>query len=812
MAEEEKETGKRQANPGYALFQIAKAFTTNQKHEDAATRQRAQAKIDQWTAVINGMLNGTVDVGSRTPVAGIPGWATLEVVTGGFATGELLAGGPLLAHEQTLLAEIASHGDLPDRQLLNAYHLTEAGLARLREQLRTGRFEVAVPEEGALLVVAWLVQNGQAGEARNLLDELAPFFPQLRFYPIPSERPRQFGSRVYRQDVGKTINSLREIQTNQRILAQKEAIQVWLPLYDEIVRLFLETVEGEMPNLQRGPNGEQLFLENGKYPVVGGWPCQKYPPDWTVRAQKIVVEYKAKRAEHKLCGRPERSKDSFAQLYQYLQQCIVNPTALSGRDVGRIRLILARYVAKRGAPDSAAWQPVRAQQKQQASGPTFHQISRVVITRLAAYPAASGLDDLADITQPITGAEAARWQIQAGTPVPVPQQKKIRRCLRESVDQLVALGVITSGETLAQVLPQITSEIRAAGIVEPALRQLYAAIYRAFRRRRSLLLLNLESQIKLEELPWVAVLNRFRDETLSSQQLARQTLEEVTRLAIVSFPQAILPNKLLQELRALAKGAGLDLPLVDEVAADIFMGKFTDKFLEAAKQAGNMLEGTLYEIYYGIDYQKIQRIPAGKKDKKLRWPRHAGSDSGDAFVSLCAARAGVTYAGYKPAVNGMIIEQQQIYTSQNLAVLFAALDLKETLAEQLEKLAQSCFIWICRRLQVKTERWHARLIMVKNAAYAWRQMIFFLSLLPPEALQTFLVWAETYLKKQDAVFQTRFRPAWQGLLLAASGTSLDDEQANRLKARRFLGWSVKEHWLLAQDVKWESNNKAWDNF
>ena len=110
---------------------------------------------------------------------------------------------------------------------------------------------------------------------------------------------------------------------------------------------------------------------------------------------------------------------------------------------------------------------------------------------------------------------------------------------------MVERGLVTSGETLARVLPQMTSGLRAIGITEPTLGQLYAGIYRAFRRRRSLLLLNLQKQIQVEELPWVAAIERFRSDSLSSRELARQTLEEVTILTLTSFPQAILPNKLL---------------------------------------------------------------------------------------------------------------------------------------------------------------------------------------------------------------------------------------------------------------------------
>src|SRR5262245_2678040 len=89
-------------NPCYAALQIAKALTTSEEHDDAATRDRAKEKITQWKTVLLNIVSGSVDYGSRTPVEGVPGWATLEVVTGGFATGNLLAGGSLHAQEQKL--------------------------------------------------------------------------------------------------------------------------------------------------------------------------------------------------------------------------------------------------------------------------------------------------------------------------------------------------------------------------------------------------------------------------------------------------------------------------------------------------------------------------------------------------------------------------------------------------------------------------------------------------------------------------------------------------------------------------------------
>jgi hypothetical protein len=326
---------------------------------------------------------------------------------------------------------------------------------------------------------------------------------------------------------------------------------------------------------------------------------------------------------------------------------------------------------------------------------------------------------------------------------------------------------------------------------------LYAAIYRAFRRRRSLLLLNLEKQVQIEELPWIAAIDRFRDNNLSSRQLARQALEEITQLTIVSFPHAILPNKLLQELRALAKSAEFDIPLVDEVAADIFMGQFSDKFLEAANRAADLIDGSVYATYYAINCNEIRKLQRAKATPATGW-FSSSKPKLNAFAELCASRAGVELGTWNPATNGMIIEQQQILTTQNLGPLLRGLGLTDAIREQLGDMSRRCFQWICERHQMKIDRWHARLIMVKNTAYAWRQMIFYLSLLPKQEVARFLDWANTHLEKQRADFVSRFRPVLQGLSLANDGQEIGKPAERTLGAHRFLGWSKDRHWLLAE--------------
>ncbi|MEW6735998.1 MAG: hypothetical protein AB1489_32185 [Acidobacteriota bacterium] len=779
------------ANAGYALGQLAKAFAANQTHEDKEVRTRAEKKIENWIKVFKGMLSGLLQVGSRTPVAGMPNWVTLEVVKGGFATGNALADGPLQAHEEELLKRLSIVQTGIARSVLNSYFLSEIGLQELRSMLKNGSYRINVPEEGALLVVAWLIDQSRFDEARALLDEIGPHFSKLRFYPVPNPQPLTMSPVVYLQDVRQTIKDLQKVDLPVEIQKQEEAIEIWIPLYDRVVELFVETIEGSAPSLKTDSNGKPLMSEAGVFQVEGGWPCQIYPEGWHERAKLALDEYSKERAKHQLCDKPERQSENFSQLREYLKKGLDDPGKLSGRDVAIIRRILAAINSKRGLPSSERCQHLRQAQTRQVAGPTSVELARVLIERLKALPQEQGLNSLEEVLVPISLEESEKFKIAVGEVFPEYLTEKISRCLEAPIEVLVDKGIVTSGEVLAKVIPQLTSQIRAAVIEDDDLRRLYGAIYRAFSRRRSLLLLNLESQVKLKELPWAKAIDAYRKESLNAQEQALETLKQLVIITVSTFPQQIVPNKLLQEIRSLAESARLQFPIVDEVAADIFMGEFSEKFLRAAQKAGELLEGTLYEKYYRISYAKVKQI----NDVK---PSHYGAATSPEFLKLCCEMAGESITGFSWSVarNGKIIEQEQILTTHNLAVLFDGLKLKKILEPALEKMARGCFEWICNRQQQKIDQWKARLQMIKNTAYAWRQMIFFLSLMPNEGVEKFLSWANEHLGKQRPEYQIRFRSVLEGLFLVSKGISLDDQIRHSNEVVRFLGWTTEKHWLL----------------
>ena len=390
--------------------------------------------------------------------------------------------------------------------------------------------------------------------------------------------------------------------------------------------------------------------------------------------------------------------------------------------------------------------------------------------------------------------------VPEGEPIPAHLIAKASRALEAPVDELVEKQIIGSAEVLAAVVPQITAQILAAGLDDAQLSVLYSQAYAAFRRRRSLLLLNLEHQVQFGEVPWIAALQPFRADTAEAAQAARQTLTQVTFLALRGFPQTIVPNPLISEMAALAAQADLPLPLVEEVAADIFTGTFTSKWATAAATASSLLDGTLYARYYDLPAPQAWAGPPGRITAKVtkRWGKTTAED----FAALCASRARRADtgggSGSLVAVNGTILEQSQILTTHNLAILVDALGLRERVADLAPDLADRAFAWLVHRLRQRPATWRAQLQAVKNAAYAWRQALYFLSLCPPHAHAEALARLRSQVQAAGGDFQARFGPAVDGLAYVTAGGRFDATgiAPDPGSGRRFLGWTVGPHWIL----------------
>jgi hypothetical protein len=271
----------------------------------------------------------------------------------------------------------------------------------------------------------------------------------------------------------------------------------------------------------------------------------------------------------------------------------------------------------------------------------------------------------------------------------------------------------------------------------------------------------------------------------SSEQLApavarlegRASLVRVVELVLTSWPERPLRSGLIAAIRTAAARSGVNLPLVDDAPADKFIREPTEDGLHAAQRAARLLDGTLYAIYYGMPCAEIQRM-----------------DDVGAFGALCVKRAGVAGMPRSVARNGMILEQQQILTTHNLAALIGGLGMPPRLAAAIPQLARRAYSAVVRMLQTPVAP-RRTLRNLRDAATAWRQMIFFLSLAPRKVSDVFVVWAGEELAKQPPAFRARFGPAYAGLCLALAGMTPGEHTAPG--ARPFLGWSTSRHWLLS---------------
>jgi hypothetical protein len=783
-------------SPLYAMGQLQRAVDAFAAAVDATGRARAEAKIAKWRQVIAGMRDGTVTVGSREPVVGTPGWVTLEVAHGGFATGRLLAENPPGDTEITKLAAMsAGVPGVTDRERLNLWFLGDPGQQELLAAVASGRYRVEVPEEAALPVVAWLLSHDQFEAALDLVAELRPWMHRLRFTPRLDAAPHPAGPVVRLVPAGAVAAALHDVRPRPQIAAMRATLNVWNPLFDQLLTLWCDTVDGDLPRLAE----LTAPATNEEAAVVGGWPCRRWPDDWTERRRTWLADYEHARRTHGLSGRHHHPKSNFTRLRLALEKCEARGSGLTGRDVGWIRRILANTISRWGSPGSELRSASREVHVQVANRPAHADLARVLAARLAAYPPEGGIASLADIGAPVGENESTL--VPRGEPIPAHLLRKAARSLEAPVEELISEGIIGSAEVLAGVLPQITAQVLAAGIEDRVLAALYAQAYSAFRRRRSLLLLDLQHQVRFTELPWIAAVQPLRSRTTDGAAAARQVLTQVTEVALTNFPHTILPNPLVSEMASLAAQAELSLPLVQEVAADIFMGTFTMKWPTAAKAASASLAGTLYARYYDLPGPAawVERTPKRPNDPQL-----PGKRAAEDFAALCVARSaearagiGRSHASYI-AGNGAIIEQSQILTTHNLAVLVGALGLGDRFAVVAPDLAVRCFEWVIRRLGQQPPSWHSRLQAVKNAAYAWRQAIYFLSLCDQAGQDQAINRLRDAFRDVDSGLATRLSPAVDGLdhVVAGGRFSTDGTVPAPSRGRRFLGWSAGPHWVL----------------
>jgi hypothetical protein len=752
-------------NLGYIRQQWQRALATMLRHRDAGARSRAEQRMQKWMEVLSGMVDGALLIGSRTPTR-LPAWVTLEVVRGGFATGAAVAETPLGPDEQRLLEEFGLSGLRAYRRrarlALFAFFLSDAGQEFAMRLLTEQRYRVDLPEDAALLTLAWLRAHHHLEAAVGLLEQIAPYAGRLRFTPKPLPEPSASPEGVFRRSAAQVKEKLNARSPNPRIEAQREALGVWLPFTDRLVELWLRT---------RGVGHDTRL-------------ATFFPPDWGKEARALLDEYEALAATHRHCRKYRNPKENLQILLTATRDMLRGDPEHPGD--AKARYAVECLTRARGEPGSARLLALRAAQQRVAGAPGHDRIASVVAARLPASD--EGLPAIETFLTPVTLEEEGVTGVRATTPIPEKTRKIVRDALAaETLGELARRGIAPSAETLAELAPQVTAREIGRACRDTDLGGLLARTYRAFGRRRSLLLLNLESQIRFDELPWIQAARSERDAGANGLLAAAHQL---LACAVDSFPGVILPNVLVREVNVLYDAAGEGRPFVPELAADIFMGQFTPNFDAAVHTAGALLRGSLYERYFGLDYAAFldhakAHPPEKRGDSTLAWAveTHRGRDP---------MRQGA------PVVeNGTRIERAQLYTTHNLATLTQSGVKTENSCATLSLLALRHSLKILGRIHRKPEAYGV-LAAIKNAAYAWRQALFFLAAASPGDCwgdSVAFVSEARELSERLRLKETVTRPLIGGLEHIMGGGVFNDNGQTKNGGRRFLGWTTERHWI-----------------
>ncbi|WP_307280930.1 hypothetical protein [Arthrobacter sp. W4I7] len=577
-----------------------------------------------------------------------------------------------------------------DRAHLFAWFLSDEGIRKLDAWLKSGLYRLDLPEHGALLSFAWLLQHGRAHDASEMVSALEPWAGQVRFWPYELTEPDAPGVHVATLPVvSARLNGKRP---QRHVEAEREALSVWTPFTDKVLSHWWAT---------RSSSG-----------ILGA----ALTPDWIDGAKELLAEYQRLAAENTLTKRHTDPKGNLQILLTGLYACVGGE--LDSRPMGRVRVAAANMVAKRGEPGSPRLAELRAAQARTAAKPSHAALAHDAAARLNATGR--------------TGAVGDPVALLRGTPAEaLPSVRKItRQATQAPLPVLLGHGIVRSAEVLAELAPQLTAETVASRYSDPSGGLLAKRLHRAFANRRSVLLLDRKSQVTVQALPWFNLLEQTGVHE-QNQALAHAQAVDLATLALHHFPGTLIPNSLIRELTRLFGLASEEVPLTYELASDIFMDSFSPVFLRAAQETATVVGSTLYARYYGIDYGRI--LTMGTTQETSSWPRTTPRTVVPEFDALVRSRACIGPArwGYDVVASGKIIEQAQILTTQNLAVLVKA-------GVTLDWGTQARGAWNVAKNHLAKTAGAKNLRHRKNAAYAWRQAIFYLALSPLEQAAAFV--------------------------------------------------------------------------
>ena len=443
---------------------------------------------------------------------------------------------------------------------------------------------------------------------------------------------------------------------------------MWHPLYDDLVALWAETVDGELP---------YLVIRDGVETVGGGWPARRFPDGWAARR----AEWLTRCAGHAWTRPPLQPASA---LEEQLHPAPAGPRGsratrvlLSGRDVGWVRRALANTVTRARRPRQrgprAALRAVQAVDRRAGRRMRRGRTSSPAGSTASLRTAASRPSTRSSGTSERGGGRPA---IGGDVAVPTSVIRKVSRALEAPVEELIDRGVIGSGEVLARVLPQVSAQyVSPRASANPSIADCMPAyVQRVPAPAQPAAAQPREHRWEFEELPWVcSPVPAFASQGPLDAARPGGAASEAVVLALDSFPERDLPpTRWCASSAALATaGGGVRLALVEEVAADIFMGTSRRSGGTAAEVAGEEpAGGSLYARYFDLSGPEGLVLLAQVVGWTRQLPRGAARRRPTDFDRRCAepvratrGRVG-TAARWSVAANGTVLEQSQILAAQ----------------------------------------------------------------------------------------------------------------------------------------------------
>lgn len=272
--------------------------------------------------------------------------------------------------------------------------------------------------------------------------------------------------------VGEVRTSLEKAKLPPELSRQREAATVWRPLYERLLRSAWDT-------------------------MAEGWPFQIYGPDWRRSASRIVNDMEQALEEEVKCHFPQRLDSNIGHLLGCVRKALVDPTTLTGREVGLARRILLDSQEKWGALGSRA--------REQALKETFQGFHKTDYLQW--------VQELHRLLEPLDPECGIPPALELPKSLPSSLKNKIERALQRPLQ--VALRQPCSREELLVILQQLKAQPDSAAEFLEQLWHHQPHVVFCSRLRRAL---NSSLQ-KPSQLPgsWLSVSPEFLDCTKTAQ-------------------------------------------------------------------------------------------------------------------------------------------------------------------------------------------------------------------------------------------------------------------------------------------------------